>query len=245
MPRVSVSSGRALVALVFLAVLCPAVAQTEAEVPADPTSSNPEDAREGFQWGSALLQSGIFLGAQHTFRMSQAKTRAELSGPFWSDYFESVSNLHTWRDGDGFPTNYLAHPIMGAIAGNIEIFNDPGGRRLEFDLSSKRYWQSRLKAMAWAAVYSAQFELGPVSEASIGNVGKHPPTMAAVDLVVTPLGGFTAMLLEDYLDRRFVSRWELAGGKKARFYRVALNPSRSMANLLRLKRPWYRDNRPL
>jgi hypothetical protein len=67
--------------------------------------------------------------------------------------------------------------------------------------------------------------------------------MAAVDLVITPLGGFTAMLIEDYLDKRFVSRWELTGGKKARFYRVALNPSRSMANLLRFKRPWYRDNR--
>lgn len=139
MLRLSVSSGRIFLALVFLAMLCPAVAQTEAEVPADPTPSKPEEPTEGFQWGPAFLQSGIFLSAQHVGRMAQAKTRAELSGPFWSDYFQSVSNLHTWRDGDGFRTNYLAHPIMGAIAGNIEIFNDPSGRRLEFDLSSKQY----------------------------------------------------------------------------------------------------------
>ena len=241
----SLRPGQIPAAVVFFALLRVAAAQSEAAAPADSTTSIPNEAAEGFQWRSALEQSAIFLGAQHAVRMTQAKTRDELSGPFWSDYFDSVSSLHTWRDGDGFRTNYLAHPIMGAIAGNIEIFNDPGGQRLEFDLSSKQYWQSRLKAMAWAAVYSAQFELGPISEASIGNVGIHPPTMAVVDLVVTPLGGFTAMLLEDYLDKRFISRWELSGGLKARLYRVALNPSRSLANLLRWKRPWYRDNRPL
>jgi hypothetical protein len=230
--------------LVFLVLLPPVVAQPEDEPAVNRTSSNPHEGAEGFHWKSALEQSGIFLGVQHAARMAQAKTRAELSGPFWSDYFESISNLHTWRDGDGFRTNYLAHPFMGAAAGYIEVFNDPSGQRLEFDLSSKRYWQSRLKGLAWAAVYSAQFEIGPISEASLGNVGKHPPTMAVVDLVVTPIGGFTAMLLEDYLDKRFISHWERSGGNKARFYRTALNPSRSLANLLRWKRPWYRDNRP-
>ena len=202
----------------------PAVAQSQGADSADTTPSSPTEPAQGFQWEPALLQSAIFLGAQHAVRMTQTKTRAELSGPFWSDYFDSVSSLHTWRDGDGFRTNYLAHPLMGAIAGDIEIFNDPSGQRLEFDLSSKRYWQSRLKAMAWSAAYSAQFEIGPISEASIGNVGIHPPTMAVVDLVVTPLGGFTAMLLEDYLDKRFVSRWELAGGVKARLYQGCLEP---------------------
>ena len=235
-----------LIVLLFAAGLHPsAVAQSDDSVPAVTAPPVSELSGDGFHWGLALEQSGIFLGAQHLGRMAQEKTRSELKGPFWSDYFDSVSNLHTWRDGDGFRTNYIAHPIMGAVTGYIEVFNDPGGQRLEFDLSSKRYWESRLKAMAWSAVYSTQFELGPISEASIGNVGKHPPTMAVVDLVVTPLGGFAAILLEDYLDKRFVARWELAGGKRARFYRVALNPSRSIANLLRLKRPWYRDNRPL
>jgi hypothetical protein len=99
--------------------------------------------------------------------------------------------------------------------------------------------------MAWSAAYSTQFEIGPISEASIGNVGMRRPKMAVVDLVVTPVGGFTVMLLEDYLDKRFVSRLEQDGGLKARFFRVALNPSRSLANLLRWKRPSYRDNRPL
>ena len=100
--------------------------------------------------------------------------------------------------------------------------------------------------MAWTAAYSTQYEIGPVSEASIGNVGKHPPTMAVVDLVVTPVAGFAVTLLEDFVDRHFISRWERGtSSKKARFYRVALNPCRSLANLLRFKRPSYRDARPL
>jgi hypothetical protein len=177
--------------------------------------------------------------------MFQAKTRRELGGPFFSDYFESVSSIHTWSDQDGIPTNYLGHPMMGAITGYIQVWNDPRGRGLAFDFKSKQYWQSRLRAMAWAAVYSAQYEIGPISEASIGNVGKHPPTMAVVDLVVTPAGGFTMILLEDYLDKHFISRWERGGGVKARTLRIALNPSRSIANVLRWKRPSYRDSRPL
>ncbi len=225
-------------AMLFFGLLLPVCAQA----PADVTSG--EDT-EGFQWNKALAQSGILLGVQHASRMVQSKTRGELGGPFWGDYFESVSSIHTWNDGNSIVTNYVGHPIIGAVTGYIQVFNDPRGRRLEFDLSSKQYWKSRLKAMAWSAVYGTQFEIGPIGEASIGNVGKHPPTMAVVDLVVTPVGGFAVILLEDYLDKRFVSRWERAGGMKGRFYRIALNPSRSIANVLRWKLPSYRDNRPL
>jgi hypothetical protein len=200
---------------------------------------------EGFQWKPALLQSGFFLGVQHATRPLQQKTRRELGGPFWADYFESVSNVRTWSDQDGILTNYVGHPMIGAVAGYIQIFNDPKGRRLEFDLTSEAYWKSRLKALAWSAAYSTQFEIGPISEASLGNVGKTPPTMAYVDLVVTPLGGFGLILLEDYLDKRFLARWEEGKpiGLKARGMRLLLNPNRALTNMLRLKRPSYRDNR--
>jgi hypothetical protein len=199
----------------------------------------------GFRWKPALIESGVFLALQHSARMIQPKTRRELGGPFLRDYFESVSTIHTWNDGNSILTNYIGHPILGAFTGYIQVFNDSRGRDLEFDPHSSAYWKSRLKAMAWTAVYSTQFEIGPISEASIGNVGIHPPTMAVVDLVVTPIGGFMFMVLEDYVDKRFISRWERGTSKmKARFYRVALNPSRSLANLLRLKRPSYRDTRP-
>lgn len=231
-----------LAAIFLVGLILPVCAQSEDQAPVDVA---PDDSGEGFNWKTAFAQSGILLGVQHAGRMVQSKTRRELAGPFWSDYFESASSIHTWNDGDSIATNYFGHPVMGAVAGYIQIFNDPRGQRLEFDLSSKQYWKSRLKAMAWSAAYSTQFEIGPISEASIGNVGKHPPAMAMTDLVVTPFGGFTMMLLEDYLDKRFVSRLERVGGMKARVYRIVLNPSRSIANMLRWKRPSYRDNRPL
>jgi hypothetical protein len=213
--------------------------------PKDPEVNQIPTDSESFEWKPALLQSGFFLGIQHSSRMFQDRTRRNLGGPFWNDYFESVGNIRTWGDGDSFLTNYIGHPMIGAVSGYLQIQNDPKGRRQEFDLSSTGYWKSRLKALAWSAAYSTQFEIGPVSEASIGNVGKLPPTMAWVDLVVTPAGGFGLMLLEDYLDRRFVARWENGGSKfRGRFLRVVLNPNRSLANLLRLKRPSYRDARP-
>jgi hypothetical protein len=228
----------------------PADQRTQDESVPDQSSPAPaagsQTSGERFQWKPALEESGLFLVVQHAGRMIQPKTRRELGGPFWSDYFQSVSSIHTWNDSNSIFTNYVGHPLMGGIAGYIEIFNDPSGRRLEFDSSSMEYWKSRLRAMAWSAVYSTQYEIGPVSEASIGNVGIHPPTMAVVDLVITPVGGFGWILLEDYVDKRFISRWERGTTVgKTRFYRIALNPGRSLANLLRFKRPSYRDTRPL
>jgi len=73
------------------------------------------------------------------------------------------------RDGDSFLVNYVAHPMQGAISGFVQIHNDPKARPTEFS-ESKAYWQGRLKAMGWAALFSTQFELGPISEASLGNV---------------------------------------------------------------------------
>ncbi len=212
----------------------------------EPSEKDEVSAPNRFQWRPALIQSGFLLVLQHSARMAQPKTRRELGGPFWRDYLDSASNIHTWNDGDSILTDYFGHPWMGAITGYIQVFNDPSGRNLTFDLSSKRYWKSRLKAMAWTAAYSAQYELGPVSEASIGNVGKKSPTMAVVDLVVTPAGGLVWLMLEDYLDHRFVARWEQkTSSSKARFARVVLNPGRSIANLVRWKRPSYREDRPL
>ena len=205
----------------------------------------PDDS--AFQWRPALLQSAFFLGVQHSVRPIQAKTRREFRGPFLRDYLDSASSVRTWGDGDGVMTNYVGHPMIGAVAGYIQVFNDPRGRYLGFQPQAGSYWQSRLKALAWSAVYSTQFELGPVSEASIGNVGRRPGTMGYVDLVVTPLGGFGLIVAEDYIDQRFIERWERRTSSVAlrRFYRIVLNPNRALANVLRLKRPSHRDTRPV
>ncbi len=220
--------------------------------PSSDAESSETDARapeveppqsDGFRWKPAIRQSLLLLAIQHGYAMTQPKTRRELKGPFFKDYFESLGNLGGWADGGRFFTNYIAHPLQGAATGFIQIHNDPKGMRQQFG-SSKKYWKSRLKAMGWSAAMSTQFELGPISQASIGNVGK-ARKLTYVDLVVTPTIGAALIVSEDALDR-FVVRW--VEDRTRNFYlriatRMLLNPSRSCANLLRFKKPWKRDNR--
>lgn len=197
-----------------------------------------------FRWRAALQQSFYFVAMQHSVRMSQVKTRRQMAGAFFRNYKQSIEGIHGWGDGDGFLTNYVGHPMQGAISGYIEVQNDPSGIRERFG-TTREYWNSRLRAMAWAAAYSTQFEIGPLSEATIGNVGKSKGTGGWADFIMTPTGGFGLILAEDALDRFVISRWE--GGASAprkRFYRMLLNPSRSFANVLRKKVPWHRDTRP-
>jgi len=209
----------------------------------DPAPAPDVRARRGFRWKAALKQSLLLLSIQHGYAMTQPKTRRELRGPFLKDYFRSVRNLHGWDDGGRFFTNYVAHPLQGAVTGYIQVQNDPRGIRQQFG-GSGAYWRSRLKALAWSAASSTQFELGPLSQASIGNVGK-ARKLTYIDLVVTPTVGTALLVGEDALDRFVVRRIE-AGSDN--FYlrvaaRVLLNPARSCANLLRFKKPWHRDTR--
>jgi hypothetical protein len=199
-----------------------------------------EDAGGHFRWGSAFRQSLLFLSVQHGYALTQPKTRRDLHGPFFKDYARSVRSLHGWADGGRFFTNYVAHPMEGSLYGFIQVQNDPAGSRLRFNDAG--YWRSRMKALAWSAAWSTQFEIGPVSQASIGNVGLHGK-QTYVDIVMTPTAGLGLLMAEDALDRYLVERIERrAGGKYARiFARTALNPTRTAANLLRFKKPWHRD----
>lgn len=194
-----------------------------------------------FQWSPAIKQSLLFLGVQHGYAMTQPKTRRDLHGPFFRDYFRSVKSLRGWEDGGRFFTNYVAHPMQGSLLGFIQVQNDPKGRGRRFGRSGA-YWRSRLKSLAWSAAWSTQFEIGPVSQASIGNVGLHGK-QTYVDLVITPTAGLGLLVTEDALDRYLVRKIERTSGN---FYlkiasRTVLNPTRSIANLLRFKTPWHRD----
>lgn len=226
--------------------------QTEG-VDTSPAKGDELAPSERFQWGEALRQAALFNSLQHILRFAtEDGTRKEIKGPFFRDWFQSVRNLRGWRDGDPFLVNYIGHPIMGAASGYIQIQNDPRGCYLEFEPNRKAYWKSRLKAMAWSAAYSTQFELGPISEASLGNVGRAPrpdgkSPMSYVDLVITPTVGTLWLMGEDALDKHFVQRFE--GRVRNRFWRGMVrsffNPGRSVANAMRFKWPWHRDRRPL
>lgn len=208
----------------------------------DSTSATDDgDEGSGFRWRPALKQSLLVLSIQHGYAMTQPKTRRALKGEFFHDYIQSVKSLRGWGDGGRFFTNYIAHPMQGSLTGFIQVHNDPTGIKQRFSGSSA-YWKSRMKAMAWSAAWSTQFEIGPVSQASIGNVGQSGK-QTYVDLVITPTAGTGLLIAEDAMDKYVVERIER---KVNNFYlkigsRMLLNPTRSIANLLRFKKPWYRD----
>lgn len=225
------------------------VAQNYAEV-----SLGRETPAEGFRWGAAVSQSAKLLAIEQGIMLSTDRwTRYNLThGPFFEDWFRAAGGtFDNWDDGDPFIDNYIGHPIQGAITGFIQVQNDPKGRSEEIG-RRRSYWIRRLKATAWSAAYSTQFEIGPISEASFANLGafdyqncgKCKVTRGAgwVDLVVTPAGGFGWMLMEDSLDRYVVKRSEHGGkpGGWSNFLRCALNPGRTAANMLAGRRPWYR-----
>lgn len=202
-----------------------------------------------FRWRSALEQAFSFLMIEHGFRIAkEPTTRKELAGPFFADYIESVKGLRGWGDGDEFYVNYIGHPMEGAVSGFIEVQNDPRGSKMRW--GDKGYWKNRLRAVAFTTVYSTQFEIGPISEASIGNVGrdrrKELPNggQGFVDLVITPTVGTGWLVGEDILDRYVIEKLE--GKTSNRFLQMmlrGLNPARSFSNLLRGKVPWHRDTR--
>ncbi len=149
--------------------------------------------------------------------------------PFWHDYLASTQHFYfnQWGDGDDFIVNYIGHPLEGAVTGYIQIVNDPKGRDLTFG-KSRSYWTSRLRALAWAAVYSANFEAGPIlSEAALGNEGGYfykpgcDPYLSCakasnkpitnntgwVDFTITPVVGLGWIILEDAIETEFTDRW--------------------------------------
>lgn len=199
-----------------------------------------------FHWGPALRQSFLFLLIEHGFRVgTQGYTRQRtVEGPFFQDWFDSVGGIRGWDDGDHYSANYIGHPMQGAIASYIQIQNDPRGIHQEFG-DSPEYWKSRMRATAWSAAYSVQFELGPVSEATLGNVGQKKGTGGAVDLVVTPVIGLGWTVTEDALDKYVIRGLERRSQSRnlRALARSFLNPTRSFANLLRRKAPWHRDTR--
>ncbi len=198
-------------------------------------------------WKEILGQSGSFLGIQQGWRVAfQPTTREALKGKFFDDWFEAVKSTRGWGDGDDFLTNYVGHPMAGGVVGNIFVQNDPRGRATTFG-RDPAYWTSRLKGMLYTAAYSAQFELGPISEASIGNVGHMGNSQSgAVDLVVTPLAGFGWQVGEDILDKYLIIKIEswTTNPVALMFARSVLNPTRAFANLMRLRVPWSRETRP-
>lgn len=240
------TAASAAVLLLVLGVVVSAESPEE-ETKAQSTSSlTAGSGRTRTDVKGAIEDSLRLLMIEHLGRIAfQEKTRRELSGPFFVDYAHSVRVPGQWSDGDGWFVNYVGHPVHGAAAGYIWLDHDPHGWT---DTSFGRsYWASRGRAALWSAAFSLQFEVGPLSEASIGNVGMHPQNAGWVDHVITPVGAFALIVGEDLLDRS-VLRWIEArtSNKIVRgTVRSFVTPARSLSNMASGRPPWYRAGRPV
>jgi hypothetical protein len=198
-----------------------------------------------FRWRPAVLHAAFFTIVMHAHRFAtEAGTRDAVRGRFFPEYFDSVRELRGWDDGDGFTTSYVGHPMEGSVFAFIQVQNDPRYRTLRFN-EGRDYWISRLRALAFSTVWSTLWTMGPVSEASLGNVQLHA-SPGFVDLVVTPTLGTGWAVGEDAIDRYLMARLEehTANRLLLMVARGLGNPTRSFANVMGGRRPWQRDTRP-
>jgi hypothetical protein len=106
--------------------------------------------------------------------------------------------------------------------------------------------------MAYSAAYSAQWKVGPLSEASIGNTGLFYYVRAQdgvwtnetgmQDFFFTPIGGMAWNVGEDVVDRFVLSRVRHATRNKWLLLASSMiTPGKSAANVARFRATYYRD----
>src|SRR5262245_49796553 len=143
-------------------------------VDTDPAHAEVPDT--SVRWGKVIRQTLTMQAIQHSFFMTEPKARRALgSGPWFHDWFQSASSPFVephWSDGGRFLVNYIAHPMAGSSYAYIFRQNDPLAMRLEF--GQPGYFSHLAKESGIAALSSLQWEIGPMSEASIENVGMAP-----------------------------------------------------------------------
>jgi hypothetical protein len=201
-------------------------------------------ADTSFKWGFATSESLLFTGIMHVYDIwTEPGTRDTLNGHWLDDYFASVSSLRGWSDSDTFMAPYVAHTIEGSVFGFIERQNDPKYRKVQWG-DGRDYFISLLRSLAYSAVWHTQWKIGPISEASIGNVMLHA-SPGFITLTDTPTLGTVAMIGEDAADRYLIMGLENRTANRPLnvLARSFLSPGRSFANLMAFRVPWHRENR--
>lgn len=222
-------------------------------------------AQGGIHWGSFMRQWWLDISVEQAERVTmEAKTRDQLRGKFFQEWFSDVAKYRygLWNDGDRFFTSYLGHPLQGAVIEDLFWQNDDRVRFSSQDFHSSAYRKALLQAFAFAALDAVQWKLGPISEASIGHVGLPPhwwdephycnlahvychPRTGLNDLVMNEAGGTVLIIGFQWIDKHIDVLIEKRFNNRALIdtTRILTNPPQSLANLLRFRRPWFRDDR--
>jgi len=73
--------------------------------------------------------------------------------------------------------------MQGAVSGNIWTHNDTAYGDIQFG-QNRRHWKGKLRGAAYSYIYSVLFEIGSISEASIGNIqAKYPQYSSTTSLL--------------------------------------------------------------
>jgi hypothetical protein len=203
-------------------------------------------------WRHLLIESSLYDAFQNAGNLySGYWYRWETSHGKWMDrWFDSVLGWrwNTWSDNNPVLDDYVGHPMMGSITNYLWIENDPKGMMVDFG-NNRRYWKSRMRAMAFSTAFSLQWKFGPFGEATIGHNGDHyfedkgvlTNETGWVELITTPAGGLGWTIAEDAIDKR-LRPFEQKPHKPLTLLALSfLTPSRATANILRFRPPWYRD----
>lgn len=229
-------------------VFLPAQEPSDVAEPALQTSVRPTRDRSDPQFKKASFLRTLVYANQlffytHVMRVAaQDFTREELGGPFFRDWFDSVHVPHKWGDLDSWEINYLGHAIYGSAG--VRIWLD---QREPQAKTKKQYWASMGRAFLFGVLFSEQYEIGPISEASIGNVGLRSGRTGWSDHVWTPIGGVAWALAEDAIDKYVLAQID----KHVPFVmaraaaRMILNPGRMLANIGQNRVPWDRPGRQI
>ena len=197
-----------------------------------------------FKWKVATQESLLFTGIMHAYNLgTEAGTRDALNGPWLNNYLHSVSELRGWSDSDTFMAPYVGHTIEGSVFGFVERQNDPKYSKVQWG-DGRDYFMSVLRSMAYSAIWHTQWKIGPISEASIGNVMLHA-SPGFITLADTPTLGTVAMIGEDAADRYLIMGLENRTANRLLIIlaRSFLNPGRSFANVMAFRYPWQRETR--
>jgi len=227
-----------------------------------PEARRPEHSG-GIHWAPLLRQWWLNLVMEQSVRIAkEPKTRDQLSGPFFQGWFDTVSAYHfnRWDDDDKFVTSNLGHPAQGAIVADIFWQNDDHVRFSDQNFHSAAYRKALLQAFAFVTFDAVQWKLGPLSESSIGHVGlpahwwdrdcqalniRCEPRTGLNDLVLNEVGGTAMVIGFQWLDKHVQKGIENHVQSRALIdvTRMLTNPPQSVANIVRFRQPWFRDNR--
>ena len=160
-------------------------------------------------WVGLFTQQTRVDATMHWLRLFQPKFHEPLyHSQFYKGYADALkgyfSHAPRWSDGDGFVTNDIGHPIMGAVF--AYTFTDYDRRCAKTVYGDAGYWSCIRRAAAYAAFASANWEWNPLmSESALGHIGKYYSCERGrctgeggwTDLVMTPLAGIGVRIAGD------------------------------------------------